>query len=76
MFKPTLASEIKEAPRGAIERYGIVFPPETADWTIELFAYRHSKKLVGKADFSSLDEHFKKVAKPGPKAVRVWNTLN
>lgn len=63
MFKPTLASEVKEAPRGSIERYGIVFPPDTADWTIELFAYRHSKQLIGKADFLAPDEHFKRASK-------------
>jgi hypothetical protein len=32
---------VSQLPAGSIERYGWVFPPKTADWVIELTAYRN-----------------------------------
>jgi len=45
-------------PKGSIVRYGYIYPPKTADWTIELHAFRSIAK-----DGTPREENFKRAAK-------------
>lgn len=44
-------------PKGSIVRYGYIYPPKTADWTIELHAFRSIAK-----DGTPREENFKRAA--------------
>jgi len=60
IFKPCLISDAKLVPSTAIRRYGFIFPPEYADWAIELFMYREGGRSP---DWLGREEHFKRAAK-------------